>query len=47
MSRPVTKLDGEATTIFNTEIEKWWNGEATTEEFLTTVEEQLHSTLNI
>jgi hypothetical protein len=44
---PVTKLDGDANTVFNTEVEKWWNGELTTDAFLTTVRDELKSTLKI
>jgi lactose/L-arabinose transport system substrate-binding protein len=44
---PVTKLDGEANNIFNTEVEKWWTGGATTDQFLTNVQAQLKAKLKI
>lgn len=44
---PVTPMDGEANGIFNTEVEKWWNGEATDDQFLTNVRDQIKSKLNI
>ena len=44
---PVTKLDGDAGTIFNTEIEKFWKGSASEADFLTNVANQLHTQLKV
>lgn len=44
---PVTKLDGEANSIFGTEIEKWWLGKAKDDEFLTNVAKELKSKLKV
>ena len=44
---PITKLDGDASTIFNTEIEKFWKGSASEADFLTNVANQLHTQLKI
>jgi lactose/L-arabinose transport system substrate-binding protein len=44
---PATKLDGDATTIFNTEIEKFWKGSVSEADFLTNVANQLHTQLKI
>jgi len=44
---PITKLDGDATTIFNTEIEKFWKGSASQADFLSNVANQLHTQLKV